>query len=463
MGGYYVSVINLQTIPEHQVLVRTEKFRELDEILQSGGNVALDDYAGEILYLTGLAYFQKLNATTKNAEQILKVVDVKGISEAIVSIDVSVEYVFGMPLHVSLSSLGFDVDRNIHLAIPIDGNLNKKKEFMILSGMTSSFYEHKVLEEIYNVDSVSAIKIIQIANERGIPVYSLNSGNISSYINSLQVSSDVKTDILNAINAGMDVTIPQQELQINDWFGTGYIVMNPQTGSGAYMISGGLAGSCLAAMSLNLLNSILSFGADPAFADTVESKLIQNYVRFPGPDDKWFSEDDVKYPLIDLIKLPASDRIAYYYDPNPDRGDSGVIKIDQTNKDNFITSFLQLKDFQSKDLKPYLRLHGSLIVALMLIKWYTNALTVTIHSGYRTRMHNAAIRPPGAPKSWHMDGIAADVEIYIKSLNSEQSYYKLLEAARLIIGNQGGIGCYPFSFVHIDTRGVPKRWPKGCR
>jgi len=475
-GGYYVSVMNLQTVPEHQVLVRTEKFRELDEILQSGGNVALDDYAGEILYLTGLAYFQKLNATTKNAEQLLKVVDIKGISEAIVSIDVSVEYVFGMPLKVSLLSLGFDVDRNIHLAIPIDGNMNKKKEFMVLSGMTSSFYEHKVLEEIYNVDSVSAIKIIQIANERGVPVYTLNSGNISSYINSLQVSNDVKTDILNAINAGMEVTIPQQEFQINDWFGTGYIVMNPQSGAGAYMISGGLAGSCLAAWSLNVLNDILSFRVDPAFAGTVGKSLEPNYyVRFPGPDDEWYTSDDKNYFLVDLWRLPEEVRLNIYFDPHQDRGDSGLILIDETNQDDYITSFLQLIDFSSKignypnlQRAPYLRLHPSLIFALQLIKTYIGSFaTFSINHGYRTMDHYEEIKrqnqikgvKPPEKDSWHMDGLAADVVVSIPGKTLGQANLILRDAALLLIysANNGGVGYYP-NFVHMDTRGWRAKW-----
>ena len=480
VGGYYVSVINPQTVPEHQVLVRTEKIRELDEILQSGGNVALDDYAGEIFYLTGLAYFQKLNAITKNAEQLLKVLDIKGISEAIVSIDVSVEYVFGTPLKVSLSSLGFDVDRNIHLPIPIDGNLNKKKEFMILSGMTSSFYEHKVLEEIYNVDSVSAIKIIQIANEREVPVYTLNSGNISSYINSLQVSSDVKTDILNTINAGMEVTIPQQELRINDWFGTGYIVMNPQTGAGAYMISGGLAGgsTTLSGMS-TVLGMILSYHLSVvAVAEAVDVILCHQSITFPGEDNIDSTGDDKTYQIIDLIRLPKEER-AKYYDPH-DVGYNGVIKIDETNASDFLSYFVTLKSFQCDDGSPYLRVTPSIVWAIEHMAYIFNAveeensetsdykrpkLGIRINDGYRTKSyHDNVIRkkyPNAAKNSYHMDGVAADIMVWVKNYEGnivEVSGEILYEyAKKVIIRNNGGVGKYS-NRVHIDVRGHPAQW-----
>lgn len=58
----------------------------------------------------------------------------------------------------------------------------------------------------------------------------------------LQVSSTVKNDIKNAVNQGRIVTIPQTEVTIGEWQGAGYIVLDPDSGSGAYMISGGIAG-----------------------------------------------------------------------------------------------------------------------------------------------------------------------------------------------------------------------------
>lgn len=58
----------------------------------------------------------------------------------------------------------------------------------------------------------------------------------------LQVSSEIITDVQNAVNAGKEVTISQANVQINDWNGVGYIVKDPITEAGSYMISGGLAG-----------------------------------------------------------------------------------------------------------------------------------------------------------------------------------------------------------------------------
>lgn len=51
-----------------------------------------------------------------------------------------------------------------------------------------------------------------------------------------------------AVNAGKIVTIPAENMTIGSWPGTGYMVIDPETGAGAYMISGGLNGGALSAL-----------------------------------------------------------------------------------------------------------------------------------------------------------------------------------------------------------------------
>ena len=59
------------------------------------------------------------------------------------------------------------------------------------------------------------------------------------------MSSEVKTDIQNAVNTGKVVTVSEQNIQLNSWNGVGYIVLEPTTGASAYMISGGMSGGNL--------------------------------------------------------------------------------------------------------------------------------------------------------------------------------------------------------------------------
>lgn len=50
------------------------------------------------------------------------------------------------------------------------------------------------------------------------------------------------SDIQAAVNAGMVVTVSQGPVSYNGWQGTGYIIKDPATGTGAYKISGGANG-----------------------------------------------------------------------------------------------------------------------------------------------------------------------------------------------------------------------------
>ena len=55
----------------------------------------------------------------------------------------------------------------------------------------------------------------------------------------------MKADIQNAVNAGKVVTVSKTNISFKGWMVCGYIIVDPTTGSGAYMISGGLNGGWL--------------------------------------------------------------------------------------------------------------------------------------------------------------------------------------------------------------------------
>jgi hypothetical protein len=74
----------------------------------------------------------------------------------------------------------------------------------------------------------------------------------------LQVGTDVIFDIQNAINAGKEVTVSKTNITYAGWTGSGYIIIDPDTGDGAYMISGGLGGARLkSALKMLVINLYL--------------------------------------------------------------------------------------------------------------------------------------------------------------------------------------------------------------
>ena len=92
------------------------------------------------------------------------------------------------------------------------------------------------------VEGISTVKALKMANDQGIPIYTINQQNISSVLPQLQVDQQVKADIQNAVNAGKVVTVSKSNVSLKGWTGCGYIITDPETGAGAYMISGGTNG-----------------------------------------------------------------------------------------------------------------------------------------------------------------------------------------------------------------------------
>ena len=181
-------------------------------------------------------------------------------SESIVALDLKISYLFWSPYTIDIGGLGIDVDRNIYSAFPAKKGRDRTKEFMIASGYIGSMAEHAILEQLFDIPAVSTVKILQVANTQGIPIYTINSDNVDKILPKLQVSESVKDSIRNAVNAGRIIVIPERNVEFYNWTGVGYIVLDPETGAGAYMISGGLAGG-YGALLLDCIESIVEAAA----------------------------------------------------------------------------------------------------------------------------------------------------------------------------------------------------------
>jgi len=118
-------------------------------------------------------------------------------------------------------------------------------------GMMASSLEHRVPEllftnEEYPGEAVSAMKALVIAAEEGQRIYTVTHENVDSVLPVLNVRSDVKNDIRNAVGAGKVATVSQNQVTVGNWTGVGYIIIDPKIGTGAYMISGGSNGGAFA-------------------------------------------------------------------------------------------------------------------------------------------------------------------------------------------------------------------------
>lgn len=146
--------------------------------------------------------------------------------------------------------------------ISLSGDKDAPRAYMLVTGMLSSQYESTIWEELTGYESVSTMSVLAKAQEENIDLLLLSKNNLDTEIAKLNTDETTKQTVINAVNSGKVVTIPAEDVDIDDWHGTGYIVMNPETGAGAYMISGGLNGgsspvTVVSAFMVNMMFSVV--------------------------------------------------------------------------------------------------------------------------------------------------------------------------------------------------------------
>jgi transglutaminase-like putative cysteine protease len=240
-GGYYALGLDLAGINEGSLGKRNGTLRDNLATLPPEA-YSNDGLIGEHLNLLAKTYFLANDKLYSSGAKLYNVAQMRSLSGGFVSIIPSVSYIYSIPQKVTPAGMEMDIRMERITVVARDGNPQAEKSFMEMAGLVSSFNEHYIFEAIDGFSSVSAVKVLQTANQNGIAVYKIDAANIEQIVPLLQVRQEVVADIRNSVNAGKDITIPQKNIQINDWNGLGYIVRDPVSGSGAYIISGGLAG-----------------------------------------------------------------------------------------------------------------------------------------------------------------------------------------------------------------------------
>jgi len=207
-----------------------------------------DDILGDLLYTTALSYLAEYSAMNTISAINMGVMAITYPSETIFSYELKSNYAFGFPFSVNPNGLAMDADRLMQLAKALDGDTEKPKQFMLASGMNGSILEHSVPEQLFSTPSnpegaISAVKALQIANSQGIPVYTVDKSSLDNVLPQLQLDAGTKADIRNAVNAGKIAKVSKTDITYSGWTGCGYIIIDPVTGAGAYMISGGMNGA----------------------------------------------------------------------------------------------------------------------------------------------------------------------------------------------------------------------------
>jgi hypothetical protein len=242
-GTFAALGLDLQRISEEQALQAQDRLARIrDQIADLTVDSPWDDLIGEPLHTIGMTWFQQVETANRMAGPAARVAAIKRPAAGLVTFAPTYGKLFGLPVAVLDTGFGIDVRRYVVSAVSREGRPQDVPAYVVATGMTGSAAEHEVFELLLRAQSVSSVKLLAEANARGIPIYEVTSANLSQVLPQLQLSSAVRADVVDAVRAGRRVLVPRQELTFLNWTGVGYIAIDPDTGAGAYLISGGLAG-----------------------------------------------------------------------------------------------------------------------------------------------------------------------------------------------------------------------------
>jgi hypothetical protein len=253
--------------------------------LEAGDYTGLtkDELLGNLLYSTAMMYLAELDVMDHIQSRGMNLRSVRIPSETVFKTSLAVQESFGVPTSASATGLAMDADRLLSVDKAMDGDAGLKVRFLQSSGMNSSALEHSVPEQLWSTpgspaEGVSAVKAIQLAMEQGIPIYTVTRDNIATTMPVLSLDAAVKNAITDAVNAGMEVTVPQTNINFHGTAVVGYIAIDPETGAGAYMISGGDSGFWISLLQLSAGMLALPFSFMPLLAG--ETRAMETNLKY---------------------------------------------------------------------------------------------------------------------------------------------------------------------------------------
>ncbi|WP_019520166.1 transglutaminase-like domain-containing protein, partial [Faucicola boevrei] len=282
-GEYHAIGYNLQGMSQQQ-LEKTKKTLEdtkakLEKFQATKDQTALagltkHDLTGAIMQAGVQSYFAVLQAQDVIAQKQAGIITNPYMSIGTFGTGLSTQYRYGIAINTKPKGVIMDIDRILKQTVDKDNVRAKVTAYNRATGPSMSLNENLIPEQLFDdpnttekeAQGISAVKALQIASSQGQTIYTVTKANYSEILPKLNHSTDVMTDVRNAINAGKEVTISQKQINAFGWSGTGYIVLDPESGVGAYMIGGGADGGILpmiGGLGVGILFSIIlaSFGA----------------------------------------------------------------------------------------------------------------------------------------------------------------------------------------------------------
>jgi hypothetical protein len=254
-GEHRAIGLDLQGISPIQAHAIKSRMERTQAILESEDDTLLstltnDDMVGDVIYGTIISYFALNDLQEEVHAQGSEMVTYRLPSYGIFGTTIQPQYWFGLPRNISFSGLTIDVDAVTFHSVAKDNNEQARVNFTKSSGFQWSAMEHLVPEEMFSqpdapTHGVSAVKALAIASAEGQKIWSIEQSNLDLAISQIDLGPEVEAEIKNAVLAGKIATVHETNIIYHGWVGSGYLLIDPETGAGAYKIAGGANGGVI--------------------------------------------------------------------------------------------------------------------------------------------------------------------------------------------------------------------------
>lgn len=274
-GSMYAIVLNTGYISEQTYNMMFDEAIKGNGVINRENAATKTDYYREeqvcsFLALAGNFYFildnglSTTNAGRYNVEESCRT------KCAVVGYDVEMEEnYYGVYTKVLPGSFFIDVNLNTTYSVSREGDQDARNAHVFSSSMMGSFFEGFIWEYYLGHHGISTMHIFSYASEQGVGLQPIYDYNYDEQMEKLSfLSASTKTDIKNAVSSGYCVLIPEAEITMDDWSGTGYMIADLKDYNHfVYRISGGLNGG--GASKPDKLDEAIDKGLTPEFFDSI--------------------------------------------------------------------------------------------------------------------------------------------------------------------------------------------------
>ena len=205
---------------------------------------------GDILQANVLAFkatndlFDELNSKAAG------IVNYRAPSFGTFSTHLSPRYFYGVPRNVDFSGMVMDIDRSQYQLVDKNADYQNKLNYLDGRRIRGSMLEHLIPEQLLStpenpVHGISAVKAIQLAAQEGQKIWHITQANLDTALQSINLQPYIEDEIRQNVNIGRVVTTHEYDVIYQGRVSTGYLIVDPVTGSGQALIDSGEDGASI--------------------------------------------------------------------------------------------------------------------------------------------------------------------------------------------------------------------------